>query len=122
MRISDWSSDVCSSDLCRRSPSFDHQYPALYSAKLEPFTYHPPYRLMTTRPQPAKYHPEAAILSLGGKIGEPVTPADLPAKILHFRNDRWDAAVGLGGRTSEEWVAQFGQFQALSVWAKETLS
>src|SRR3546814_9398641 len=30
MRISDWSSDVCSSDLVRRNPSFphgDHQYP-----------------------------------------------------------------------------------------------
>src|SRR3546814_16121014 len=85
MRISDWSSDVCSSDLCRRSPSFDHQYPSLYSAKLEPFPYHPPYRLMTTRPQPAKYHPEAAILSLGEKIGNPVTPADFPATTLPFR-------------------------------------
>src|SRR3546814_1317136 len=64
---------TCALPIC---PSFDHQYPSLYSAKLEPFPYHPPYRLMTTRPQPAKYHPEAAILSLGEKIGDPVTTAD----------------------------------------------
>src|SRR3546814_11446325 len=78
MRISDWSSDVCSSDL--------------------------------------------AILSLGEKIGDPVTPADFPATILRFRNDRWAEAVGLGGMTSEEWVAHFGQFQALADTLKEPLA
>src|SRR3546814_5637267 len=77
---------------------------------------------MTTRPQPAKYHPEAAILSLGEKIGDPVTPADFPATILHFRNDRWAEAVGLGGLTSEEWVAHFGQFQPLADTLKEPLA
>src|SRR3546814_11733273 len=77
---------------------------------------------MTTRPQPAKYHPEAAILSLGEKIGDPVTPADFPATILHFRHDRWAEAVVLVGLTSEEWVAPFGQFQHLAATLKEPLT
>src|SRR3546814_12304406 len=95
---------------------------ASYSSKREPCPHHPPYRRMKTRRQPAKYHPEAAILSLGEKIGDPVTPADFPATILHFRNDRWAEAVGLGGLTSEEWVAHFGQFQPLADTLKEPLA
>src|SRR3546814_4805431 len=77
---------------------------------------------MTTRPQPAKYHPEACLLCWSVKIGNPVTPADFPATSLHFRNDRGREAVGLGGLTSEELVAHFGQFQPLADTLNEALA
>jgi uncharacterized protein YdiU (UPF0061 family) len=68
---------------------------------------------MTIPPQPAKYHPESAILSLGEKIGDPVQAADFPQTILRFRNDRWAEAVGLGGLSDDAWTQHFGRFQPL---------
>ena len=68
---------------------------------------------MTILPQPAKYHPESTIVSLGEKIGDPVEAADFPQTILRFRNDRWAAAVGLGGLSDEAWTQHFGRFQPL---------
>jgi uncharacterized protein YdiU (UPF0061 family) len=68
---------------------------------------------MTIPPQPAKYHPESTILSLGEKIGDPVQAADFPQAILRFRNDRWAEAVGLGGLNDDAWTQHFGRFQPL---------
>ncbi|MBK5265418.1 MAG: YdiU family protein, partial [Alphaproteobacteria bacterium] len=68
---------------------------------------------MTIKPQPAKYHPETAILSLGEKIGDPVKSADFPKTILRFRNDRWAQTVGLADWNDEQWIAHFGRFEPL---------
>ena len=68
---------------------------------------------MTIPPQPAKYHPESAILSLGENIGDPVQAADFPQTILRFRNDRWAEAVGLGGLSDDAWTQHFGRFRPL---------
>lgn len=77
---------------------------------------------MTIQPQAAKFHPEARILSLGEKIGDPVTPANFPKAILRFRNDRWAESVGLGGLNDEQWIAHFGRFKPLDGSLKEPLA
>jgi serine/tyrosine/threonine adenylyltransferase len=68
---------------------------------------------MTALPQPGAYRPEAAILALGGAFYDAVAPADFPHTHLRFRNDRWAAAVGLGGLSDDDWVRHFGRFEAL---------
>ena len=68
---------------------------------------------MTILPQPAKYHPETTVLSLGEKIGDPVEAADFPQTVLRFRNDRWAATVGLDTLSDEAWIQHFGRFQPL---------
>lgn len=77
---------------------------------------------MTINPQPAKYHPVAAITSLGEKIGDPVKPADFPLTILRFRNDRWSRTVGLDGLTDEQWISHFGRFEPLEGSLREPLA
>jgi serine/tyrosine/threonine adenylyltransferase len=77
---------------------------------------------MTIPPQPAKYHPESAILSLGEKIGDPVQAADFPQTILRFRNDRWAEAVGLGGLSDDTWTQHFGRFQPLEGGLQQPLA
>src|SRR5688500_5474594 len=68
---------------------------------------------MVRIPQPAPYRPATAILELGEAFYDPVRAADFPHAILRFRNDRWAAAVGLGGLSDEEWVRHFGRFEPL---------
>ena len=64
-------------------------------------------------PLPSAYRPERAILELGDAFYDPVEAADFPQAILRFRNDRWAAAVGLGGLSDEEWIRHFGRFEPL---------
>ncbi len=66
---------------------------------------------MVSSPQAASFQPEARILSLGDGFYDPVAPADFPATILRFRNDRAAAEVGLAGLSDEEWIARFGRFR-----------
>ncbi|MGZ8311687.1 MAG: protein adenylyltransferase SelO family protein [Allosphingosinicella sp.] len=68
---------------------------------------------MATLPQPARYRPETAILSLGADFYDPVKAADFPQTILRFRNDRWAPAVGLDGLSDAEWIRHFGRFAPL---------
>jgi uncharacterized protein YdiU (UPF0061 family) len=69
---------------------------------------------MAVAPQAGAYRPETAILELGEAFYDPVRPADFPQAILRFRNDRWAAAVGLGGLTEEQWLAHFARFEPLA--------
>jgi uncharacterized protein YdiU (UPF0061 family) len=76
---------------------------------------------MGREPQPASnaiaasaYRPECPLLELAGWLADPVVPADFPRTDLRWRNDRWAAAVGLGGLSDEEWVRHFARFEPLS--------
>jgi uncharacterized protein YdiU (UPF0061 family) len=64
-------------------------------------------------PDRALYQPETAILELGGDFYDPVEAADFPQTVLRFRNDRWAAAVGLGGLSDADWIRHFARFEAL---------
>ncbi len=64
-------------------------------------------------PVDAAYRPDPRYSSLGEGFADPVRPADFPATVLRYRNDRWAARVGLGGLSDAEWVGHFGRFQPL---------
>ena len=68
---------------------------------------------MPTLPQPARYIPETAILSLGDAFYDPVEAANFPQTILRFRNDRWAPAVGLETLGEEQWIRHVGRFEPL---------
>ncbi|HEV2817855.1 MAG TPA: YdiU family protein [Allosphingosinicella sp.] len=53
------------------------------------------------------------MLELGGDFYDPVAPTDFPETRLRFRNDRWAAAVGLGGLSDGDWIRHFARFEAL---------
>lgn len=59
------------------------------------------------------YRPDPRFMRLGPDFADPVAPADFPARILRFRNDRAAASVGLEGLSDEEWLAAFAGFEAL---------
>ncbi|MDB4934725.1 MAG: uncharacterized protein JWP87_1697 [Labilithrix sp.] len=59
------------------------------------------------------YRPDPRIRELGDAFYDEVKPADFPARILRFRNDRAARAVGLDTLTADEWEAHFARFEAL---------
>ena len=59
------------------------------------------------------FRPERAVLALGAEFYDPVAPADFPATILRFRNDRAAAQIGLDSLSDADWVRHFGRFQPL---------
>ncbi|MFM7377839.1 MAG: protein adenylyltransferase SelO family protein [Erythrobacter sp.] len=59
------------------------------------------------------YHPDPAILSLAGWLGDPVAAADFPEMQLRWRNDRAAASVGLAESSDDQWLAHFGRFAPL---------
>lgn len=65
-------------------------------------------------PVKAPYKADVQITSLGAKIGDPVKAADFPEHKLRFRNDRWDASIGLDALTEEQWIEHFGKFAPLA--------
>jgi uncharacterized protein YdiU (UPF0061 family) len=69
---------------------------------------------MASEPQPAPYRPDPAILPLAPWLADPVAPADFPQTIVRWRDDRWAAAVGLGGLDDGAWVRRFGRFEPLA--------
>lgn len=76
---------------------------------------------MMIRPQAAKFVPATDILSIPG-IGDEVQPADFPAHILRYRNDRWAANIGLDHLDDSAWIAHFGQFSSLKGSLKSPLA
>jgi uncharacterized protein YdiU (UPF0061 family) len=50
---------------------------------------------------------------LGAELADAVRPADFPAEIIRFRNDRAAATVGLQTLTDDEWRAHFARFEPL---------
>jgi uncharacterized protein YdiU (UPF0061 family) len=50
---------------------------------------------------------------LGSELADAVEPADFPARIIRFRNDRAAATVGLHTLSDEEWRAHFAGFEPL---------
>lgn len=68
---------------------------------------------MRAEPQPTAYRADPAILELAEWLGAPVPAADFPKTTLRFRNDRWDAAVGLDGFSEDQWISHFGRFAPL---------
>ncbi|NNE40636.1 MAG: YdiU family protein [Marinicaulis sp.] len=51
--------------------------------------------------------------SAGAPFYDIVEPAQFPAHILRYRNDRWAARVGLDDLNDEGWIAAFGKFKPL---------
>jgi len=68
---------------------------------------------MRAEPQPAPYRADTPIAALSDWLADPVAPAGFPKSELRFRNDRWAAAVGLGGLGDDEWVRHFARFEPL---------
>ncbi len=69
---------------------------------------------MNAKPQPARYRPASAILSLGEGFYDPVDAAAFPQTILRFRNDRAAREVGLDQLSDTAWIEHFGRFEALT--------
>ncbi len=61
-----------------------------------------------------RFHGEARVLDLGPTFYDPVAPADFPATILRFRNDRAAAEIGLDRLSDADWVNYFGRFAPLT--------
>lgn len=76
---------------------------------------------MIIRPQVAKFAPATDILSVFD-IGDEVQPADFPAHILRYRNDRWAANVGLDHLDDATWIRHFGRFAPLPGSLKSPLA
>ncbi|MFT3974421.1 MAG: YdiU family protein [Amaricoccus sp.] len=59
------------------------------------------------------FRPETIHARLGPAFYDTVRPADFPAAILRFRNDRWAARIGLDDLTDADWIAHFARFEPL---------
>ncbi|HEY0052224.1 MAG TPA: YdiU family protein [Caulobacteraceae bacterium] len=59
------------------------------------------------------FRPEPRLKALGGEFFDPVEPADFPAAVLRWRNDRAAAAVGLADLGDAEWIGHFARFRPL---------
>ncbi|MFN4183761.1 MAG: protein adenylyltransferase SelO [Hyphomonas sp.] len=64
----------------------------------------------SSEPAPASLPP---FLRIAESFADAVAPADFPATLLRWRNQRWAAETGLGDLTDEAWIAHFGRFTAL---------
>lgn len=64
-------------------------------------------------PADPAYRPERIHADLGPAFSDPVKPAEFPATILRYRNDRWARRVGLGALDDAEWTGHFGRFEPL---------
>ena len=60
--------------------------------------------------------------ALGPEFGDAVAPADFPKAKLHYWNDRWADAIGLGDQTDEEKAAYFARFEPLAGWSDPPLA
>ena len=64
-------------------------------------------------PVSSTYRPDPQFMSLGPEFADPVEPADFPAQILRYRNQRAAATVGLDTLTDAKWLAAFARFEPL---------
>ena len=60
-----------------------------------------------------RFRGEARITDLGPTFYDPVAPADFPATVVRFRNDRAAAEIGLERLSDADWVHHFGRFAPL---------
>ncbi|MEZ5922526.1 MAG: YdiU family protein [Parvularculaceae bacterium] len=81
---------------------------------------------MKSRTPSGPYQPSPVISALGGEEGAPfydvVSPAEFPASILRYRNDRWAGAVGLSALSDADWVRHFARFEPLAENLPEPLA
>jgi serine/tyrosine/threonine adenylyltransferase len=61
----------------------------------------------------AGFAPDPRFVGLGPEFGDAVEPAEFPAYILRWRDQRAAASVGLDTLTDAEWIGHFGQFSPL---------
>jgi serine/tyrosine/threonine adenylyltransferase len=61
----------------------------------------------------AGFAPDPRFVALGPEFGDAVEPADFPAHILRWRDQKAAASVGLDTLTDAKWTAHFGQFAPL---------
>lgn len=59
------------------------------------------------------YTPDSRVFELGDGFYDEVEPARFPKHVLRFRNRRWDARVGLGALTDDEWRHHFSELAPL---------
>ncbi|MFN3607550.1 MAG: protein adenylyltransferase SelO family protein [Hyphomonas sp.] len=52
-------------------------------------------------------------LRIAESFADVVAPADFPAAVLRWRNQRWANEIGLGDLSDEAWLAHFGRFAPL---------
>ncbi|MGH6955330.1 MAG: protein adenylyltransferase SelO [Caulobacteraceae bacterium] len=64
-------------------------------------------------PVSALYQSDPQFDRLGPEFADPVRPADFPAAIPRYRNQRAAASVGLETLTQAEWLAHFARFEPL---------
>ncbi|CAN5404845.1 hypothetical protein BH09PSE1_BH09PSE1_11040 [soil metagenome] len=64
-------------------------------------------------PTNSAYAPEPRFIALGDEYSDAVEAADFPQTVLHYRNDRAAATVGLEGLSEAEWIGAFGRFEPL---------
>lgn len=60
-----------------------------------------------------RYRPNPAFARLGDDFSDPVEPADFPAAIERFWNDRWAVAIALDGLDTAAREAHFQRFEPL---------
>lgn len=77
---------------------------------------------MAEAPQPSSLHAENRIAEIADFIGDAVRPAQFPAHILRFRNDRAAATVGLAQIDDEAWIDLFGRFRPIEGSLPEPLA
>jgi serine/tyrosine/threonine adenylyltransferase len=68
---------------------------------------------MRPEPQASPYVPAPMIASIAQWLGNPVEPADFPARILRWRDRRHDATIGLEGLDEAAWLRHFAGFEPL---------
>jgi uncharacterized protein YdiU (UPF0061 family) len=73
-------------------------------------------------PVTTDYRPDPLYLTLGPGFADPVKPADFPASLLRFRNQRWARSIGLDGLTDAEWTNHFHRFEPLPGNLREPLA
>jgi serine/tyrosine/threonine adenylyltransferase len=59
------------------------------------------------------FSPDPRFVALGPEFGDAVEPADFPAHILRWRDQKAAVSVDLNTLTDAEWIAHFGQFVPL---------
>ena len=57
--------------------------------------------------------PEIPFLRIAEKFSDAVAPADFPAAVLRWRNQRWADQVRLGSLSDAAWLQHFGRFNPL---------
>lgn len=93
---------------------------ALHTKKelLRRFRFIPPtYKLvyfMQSRPPERPPSSPPPFLRIAESFADAVAPADFPAAMLRWRNQRWAVETGLGDLTDAAWIRHFAHFDALS--------